>query len=63
MEMCECSELVWGKSYIFEFFVIADIHVLCEDNLKLRLYYEFVNYSTIGFGDLIPSDEATVGGR
>jgi len=26
------------------------------------LYYEFVNYSTIGFGDLIPSDEATVGG-
>jgi len=26
------------------------------------LYYEFVNYSTIGFGDLIPTDEATVGG-
>jgi len=26
------------------------------------LYYEFVNYSTIGFGDMIPTDEATVGG-
>ena len=27
------------------------------------LYYEFVNYSTIGFGDLIPTDEASVGGE
>ena len=63
MLMCECSELVSGKSYILEIIVWAGIHVLCEDNLNLRLYYEFVNYSTIGFGDLIPSDEATVGGR
>ena len=63
MEMCESSELVSGKIYILEIIVWAGIHVLCEDNLNLRLYYEFVNYSTIGFGDLIPSDEATVGGR
>ena len=27
MEMCECSELVWGKSYILEIFVWAGIHV------------------------------------
>ena len=31
-------------------------------NHDYRLYYEFVNYSTIGFGDMIPTDEATVGG-
>ena len=26
MEMCECSELVWGKSYILEIIVWAGIH-------------------------------------
>jgi len=26
------------------------------------LYYEFMNYSTIGFGDLVPEDELTVAG-
>ena len=29
----------------------------------LRLYYEFVNYSTIGFGDLVPEDENSVAGE
>ena len=28
-----------------------------------RLYYEFVNYSTIGFGDLVPEDENSVAGE
>ena len=26
------------------------------------VYFEFVSYSTVGFGDLVPSDEVTVGG-
>ena len=29
---------------------------------NLIFNYEFVSYSTIGFGDLVPEDEATVGG-
>ena len=27
-----------------------------------RLYFELINYSTIGFGDLVPEDEMTVAG-
>ena len=27
-----------------------------------RLYYEFTNYATIGFGEMLPEDEITVAG-
>ena len=27
-----------------------------------RLYFEFINYATIGFGDMVPEDEMSVGG-
>jgi hypothetical protein len=27
-----------------------------------RLYYEFVSYSTIGFGDMVPEEDLTVWG-
>ena len=54
--MCKESNLSFSKAFSelakhFQF-----------QNCDCRLYYEFVNYSTIGFGDMIPTDEATVGG-
>ena len=33
-----------------------------KTNIFIRLYFEFINYATIGFGDMVPEDEMTVAG-
>ena len=72
MEMCKDSKCSLHDSDIFigNTFSLKDeaIPKRVERNFVLSnhccsLYYEFVNYSTIGFGDLIPTDEASVGGE
>jgi hypothetical protein len=30
--------------------------------MLFRLYFEFVSYSTVGFGDMVPEDDLTVAG-
>jgi len=57
------GSLVLGGMILLHLFVSSIYHLITTGwSYGDVLYYEFVNYSTIGFGDLIPKDEATVGG-
>jgi len=63
------KEAIWKGTLVLVGVVIVHLFISSIYHLVTTgwsygdvLYYEFVNYSTIGFGDLVPGDEATVGG-
>lgn len=62
-------EVMWKGSLVLlavllvHMFLSSIYHVITTGwNYGDIIYFEFVNYSTIGFGDLVPEDELTVAG-
>ena len=49
---------------LLAFFLITTIYHYCTMDFPFTdvLYFEFVRLSAIGFGDILPEDEMTLGG-